>query len=109
MGLTSILTIGAGTLFTIGLAYRKYMSIIWGWHDPSDEQDIRGKIIIITGANDGLGKETSYELYKRGAIIIMACRNMESARLAADEIKTRALNEPLKGELVSFYYSIKKM
>lgn len=35
-----------------------------------------GKVIIVTGANTGLGKETAWELARRGAKVYMACRDM---------------------------------
>lgn len=37
--------------------------------------DMTGKIVIITGASDGLGKIVAEELLKRGAKVIYACRN----------------------------------
>lgn len=40
---------------------------------------MEGKTVLITGANGGIGKETTKDLAKRGARIIMACRNTESA------------------------------
>lgn len=40
---------------------------------------MQGKTVIITGANSGIGKETARDLAKRGARIIMACRNLETA------------------------------
>lgn len=40
---------------------------------------MEGKIVIITGANSGIGKETAKDLAGRGARIIMACRNLETA------------------------------
>lgn len=40
---------------------------------------MEGKTVIITGANSGIGKETAKDLAGRGARIIMACRNLETA------------------------------
>jgi retinol dehydrogenase-13 len=48
---------------------------------------IDGKIVIITGANTGIGKETALELVKRGGTVYMACRAMDRAHLAANDIK----------------------
>lgn len=45
------------------------------------------KIIVITGANSGIGKVTARELAKTGATVIMACRNKAAAETAAEEIK----------------------
>jgi NAD(P)-dependent dehydrogenase (short-subunit alcohol dehydrogenase family) len=47
---------------------------------------MKGKTVIITGANSGIGKETTREIAKRGAKVIMACRNLDTAQRARDEI-----------------------
>lgn len=45
-----------------------------------------GKTIIITGANSGIGLETAKELCRRNARVILACRDLDKARLTAAEI-----------------------
>ena len=51
---------------------------------------IDGKIVIITGANVGIGKETAVDLAKRGGKIYIACRNIERGQSALIEIKDRS-------------------
>ncbi|XP_024874335.1 retinol dehydrogenase 11-like isoform X1 [Temnothorax curvispinosus] len=46
-----------------------------------------GKIAIITGANTGIGRETARDFYRRGARVILACRNVEKANAAIEDIK----------------------
>ncbi|XP_067277430.1 retinol dehydrogenase 14a [Pseudorasbora parva] len=59
---------------------------------------LRGKTIIVTGANSGIGKATAVELLRRQGRVIMACRNRERAEKAAQEIQQEA--GPERGELV---------
>jgi NAD(P)-dependent dehydrogenase (short-subunit alcohol dehydrogenase family) len=46
-----------------------------------------GKIVMITGANSGIGKETARVLAERGASIIMICRNQERGEAALKELR----------------------
>ncbi|MCB0704306.1 MAG: SDR family NAD(P)-dependent oxidoreductase [Saprospiraceae bacterium] len=48
--------------------------------------DQKGRTIIVTGANTGLGYETALELAKMVAKVIMACRNIAKAEAARDRI-----------------------
>lgn len=45
-----------------------------------------GRIILITGANSGLGKQSSLVLGGKGGHIIMACRNLQKGEEARQEI-----------------------
>ncbi|XP_058125419.1 retinol dehydrogenase 13-like [Anopheles ziemanni] len=50
--------------------------------------DVRadGKVVIVTGANTGIGKETAHALARRGAHVYMACRDMKKCEEARQEI-----------------------
>lgn len=45
-----------------------------------------GKIVIVTGGNTGIGKETAKDLAGRGAKVILGCRDLVKGKQACDEI-----------------------
>lgn len=45
-----------------------------------------GKVVIITGANTGIGKANSIDLAKRGAKVYMACRDKLRGEAARDDV-----------------------
>ncbi|KAK3860412.1 hypothetical protein Pcinc_033532 [Petrolisthes cinctipes] len=47
---------------------------------------LNGKTVVITGCNTGIGKETARDLSSRGARVVMLCRDLQKAKLAAEEI-----------------------
>ena len=47
---------------------------------------MKDKVVIITGANKGIGKESAKEIAKLGAKVYMACRSLDSANQVRDEI-----------------------
>ncbi|XP_055741532.1 retinol dehydrogenase 14-like [Salvelinus fontinalis] len=59
---------------------------------------MRGKTVIVTGANSGIGKAAAGELLKLQARVIMACRDQQMAEEAAQDIKKQA--GPEHGEVV---------
>uniref|UniRef100_A0A8C8ZBK6 NADP-retinol dehydrogenase n=1 Tax=Prolemur simus TaxID=1328070 RepID=A0A8C8ZBK6_PROSS len=51
-----------------------------------------GKVVVITGANTGIGKETARELARRGARVYIACRDVLKGESAASEIRADTKN-----------------
>jgi protochlorophyllide reductase len=59
------------------------MKKIWTLDDMPDQA---GKIVLITGANDGLGFHLTKAFAQKHAQVIMACRNQEKAEKARHEV-----------------------
>ena len=57
--------------------------------------NLENKVFIVTGANAGLGFEASKELARKGASVILACRNMDKANIALTELKEEIPNASL--------------
>jgi NAD(P)-dependent dehydrogenase (short-subunit alcohol dehydrogenase family) len=51
---------------------------------------MKGKTVVVTGANQGIGKVSALELAKLGADVVLVCRNEAKGRAAADEIRSLA-------------------
>ena len=52
----------------------------------ADIPDLSDKLAIVTGANSGLGLETTRALARKGATVIMPCRSPDKAKAAVDEL-----------------------
>ncbi len=58
----------------------------------TSENKLNGKIAIVTGGNTGIGFETALDFAKRGAKVILACRDLNRANRAANKIIALSFN-----------------
>jgi NAD(P)-dependent dehydrogenase (short-subunit alcohol dehydrogenase family) len=58
----------------------------WG---AADAGDLTGRVALVTGANSGIGYETTRVLSDHGAHVIMACRDREKAARARDKLESQ--------------------
>lgn len=63
------------------------MSSDWTTKDIPDQS---GKVAVVTGANSGLGYHTALELARKGAKVVLACRNLDKTGAAIKKMKGEA-------------------
>ena len=61
-----------------------------------EPSNLSEKIIMVTGANSGIGKEAALQLAERGARVVMVCRNRERGEPALAEIKAKSGNDTVE-------------
>jgi NAD(P)-dependent dehydrogenase (short-subunit alcohol dehydrogenase family) len=54
---------------------------------------MQGKVVVVTGSNTGIGKETAVGVADMGATTVLACRNVTKAGEAQAEVKERTGND----------------
>ena len=55
-------------------------------------QDLTGKVILITGATDGIGKAAATKFAKRGATLTIVGRNRQKTEQLLAELKSASGN-----------------
>jgi NAD(P)-dependent dehydrogenase (short-subunit alcohol dehydrogenase family) len=63
------------------------MSKSWTLNEMPDQT---GRRVLITGANSGIGYQTAVGLARRGATVVMACRNLAKGRAALLQLRKDA-------------------
>uniref|UniRef100_A0A1B6MGV9 Uncharacterized protein n=1 Tax=Graphocephala atropunctata TaxID=36148 RepID=A0A1B6MGV9_9HEMI len=53
------------------------------------QQTLNEEVVIVTGANTGIGKQTALLLANKGAHVVLACRNVKAGEQVAREIKRK--------------------
>ena len=54
--------------------------------------NMAGKVVLITGANSGIGKETALALARLNANLVIVCRDKRRGQAALEDIKTKSGN-----------------
>ena len=57
--------------------------------------NLTGKVIIVTGANSGIGKAASIQLAKLGAHVVMMCRSKERGEQALQDVRSASNSDRL--------------
>ena len=63
-------------------------------------EQLLGKICLVTGANTGIGKATTLGLANMGATVVMLCRNHAKGEAAQAEIIGQSGNQNIDPDVV---------
>ena len=64
------------------------------WPEDLDALDLRGRVVVVTGANSGIGLAASRRLASMGAQVVMVCRDPQRGEAARRSVAERAKGEP---------------
>merc|ERR1719273_292466 len=79
---------------------------LWIWKEVSmgicqSNTSLKGKLVLITGGNNGIGFETAVDLAKRGAQLIIGCRKTQGVDKKIQQEAPGAVVDVIKLDLSS--------
>jgi NAD(P)-dependent dehydrogenase (short-subunit alcohol dehydrogenase family) len=80
------------TAASTGVAY----AVMHRGHTLPEVYDMRGKTVLITGGNSGIGKQAAIALAKGGARVLVAARSPQRGSAAVDEIRVASGNDQVE-------------
>merc|ERR1719492_8795 len=95
-GLQAVVGIFVTILILAVIAGLLYL-LKWWMQGPkvTSKAKLDGKTVVITGSNTGIGRTTALDMSRRGAKVVMLCRDMDKAEKVAAEIR-----DETKGEII---------
>ncbi|CAG2178247.1 unnamed protein product, partial [Oppiella nova] len=74
----------------LGAVCYEFGTNAFGWRRVvKSSRKLNGKVVVVTGANTGIGKETAYQLTLRGAkvcLVYIGCRDLIKGETAVKDI-----------------------
>jgi retinol dehydrogenase-12 len=58
--------------------------------------ELEGKVFLMTGATEGIGKAAAHEFARRGAVLVLVGRNREKSERVVQELETASGNEHIE-------------
>ncbi|CAG2115162.1 unnamed protein product [Medioppia subpectinata] len=69
------------------LVLYEHFSNFMGWRRRvTSAKKLNGQVVVVTGGNAGIGKETAYQLTLRGAKVYIGCRDQKKGKAAVENI-----------------------
>ncbi len=66
------------------------------------DKDLLEKVFVITGGNSGIGFVSACNFARRGATVLLLCRNQSRGEAAVEAIRTRTGNDKVHLYLADF-------
>jgi NAD(P)-dependent dehydrogenase (short-subunit alcohol dehydrogenase family) len=77
-----------------------YTALGYRWRShPRIDDDLTGRVAVVTGATSGLGRQTAAELARLGASVVLVGRNPEKTEAVLEQIRSETGNSKLRCEI----------